>query len=108
MAYSCMLTVTPIQLAVISRSIRQIQKVFSCSVSLQPRWLNIIKRCHMDKEIKQQFDLLNKKLNALVAGQRKSTWVSPGFITDITGWNNEKLRQVREQKIVEFKKSPGG
>jgi hypothetical protein len=62
----------------------------------------------MDKELKQQFDLINRKLNQLAAGQRKETWVSPGFITDLTGWDKEKLRQVREQDIIEFKKSPGG
>lgn len=62
----------------------------------------------MDKETKQQFELINKKLNALASGQRKETWVSPGFITDLTGWDKEKLRQVREQKIVEFKRSESG
>lgn len=62
----------------------------------------------MDRELKTELDRINKKLNALAAGQRKETWVPPGFITDLTGWDKEKLRQVREQKIVEFKRSVGG
>jgi hypothetical protein len=61
----------------------------------------------MDIEIKREFDRLNKKLNQLAA-TKKETWVSPGWITDITGWNNEKLRQAREQKLIEFKRSNGG
>lgn len=62
----------------------------------------------MDRELKQQFELINKKLNALAAGQLKATWIPPGWVTDITGWDKEKLRQARDQNIVEFKRSPGG
>lgn len=62
----------------------------------------------MDKELKQQFELINKKLNALAAGHGKATWVSAGWVTDLTGWDKEKLRQAREQKIVECKRSTGG
>lgn len=62
----------------------------------------------MDAETKREFERLNKKLNELAAGQRKETWVSPGWITDLTGWDCEKLRQARNQKIVEYKRSEGG
>lgn len=62
----------------------------------------------MDRDIKQQFELINKKLNALAAGQRKETWVSPKWITDLTQWSREDLRQARKQGIIEYKESPGG
>ena len=62
----------------------------------------------MDPEIKREFERLNKKLNDLAAQQRKETWVGPGWITDLTGWDREKLRQARNQKIIEYKESPGG
>jgi len=62
----------------------------------------------MDAAIKAEFERLHKKLNALAAEQRKATWVGPGWITDLTGWNNEKLRQARDQGIIEYKRSEGG
>lgn len=62
----------------------------------------------MDRDLKIELDRINKKLNALAAGHSKATWVSAGFITDLTGWDKEKLRQAREQKIVEVKRSTGG
>lgn len=62
----------------------------------------------MDRDIKQQFELINKKLNALAAGQRKETWVSPKWVTDLTQWSAEDLRQARKQGIIEYKESPGG
>jgi len=62
----------------------------------------------MEPEIKREFEKLHKKLNDMMASERKATWVGPGWVTDITGWNNEKLRQARDQHIVEFKRSEGG
>ncbi len=62
----------------------------------------------MDQEIKREFDRLHRELKALKAAKEKVTWVPPGWVTDLTGWNNEKLRQAREQKIVECKRSEGG
>lgn len=62
----------------------------------------------MDRELKQQFELINKKLNALAAGQRKETWVTVSWVTELTGWDREKLRQARESKIIEFKRSETG
>jgi hypothetical protein len=62
----------------------------------------------MDRELKAEFERLNKKMNALAAEVRKETWVTVGWVTDLTGWDGEKLRQAREQKIIEFKKSSSG
>jgi hypothetical protein len=58
----------------------------------------------MDKEIKQQFELINRKLNQLAAGQRKEHWVSVSWIQKITGWDKEDLKRARDQKIIEFKR----
>ena len=62
----------------------------------------------MDRDLKIELDRINKKLNALVAAPKKSTWVGPGWITDLTGWDKEKLRQARNANIIEFKQSNGG
>jgi len=62
----------------------------------------------MDAEIKQEFNRLHAKLNNLMAAQKKETWIKVGFLTELTGWNNEKLRQAREQGIVKRKKTPEG
>lgn len=62
----------------------------------------------MDRELKQQFERINEKLNALAAGLRKETWVSASWVSGITGWNFRKLAQAREQKIVEFKSNEKG
>lgn len=62
----------------------------------------------MDIDIKREFERLNKKLNALAAKETKATWVPPSWITDLTGWDKEKLRQARNANIIEFKASDGG
>lgn len=61
----------------------------------------------MDQEIKREFERLNKKLNQMVAS-KKETWVTVGWITDLTGWDNEKMRQARENNIIEFRRSDTG
>lgn len=62
----------------------------------------------MDQELKQQFELINRKLNALAASQKKERWVGPGFVKDLTGWDFRKLAQARAQKLIEYKESTGG
>jgi hypothetical protein len=66
------------------------------------------KLLNMDAETKRELTRINDKLNKIVAGQQKSTWVSPLFITDLTGWDKEKLRQARQQNIVECKRDGRG
>lgn len=72
--------------------------------------LNVLTRTNfnMDAETKREFERLNRKLNEMAAVQRKETWVSPGWVSKLTGWDREKLRQARDQKIVEVKRSEGG
>jgi hypothetical protein len=62
----------------------------------------------MDAETKREFDRLHRELKALKMEQEKKTWVSPSWISDLTGWSKEKLRMAREQKIVEVKRSNSG
>jgi hypothetical protein len=63
----------------------------------------------MDAETKQQFERLNKKLNELIAGkQQGERWVGAGWVTDLTGWSPEKMRQARESKLIEFKRNKTG
>jgi len=63
----------------------------------------------MDSETKAQFERINKKLNDLLSGKQQSErWVGPGWITDLTGWSPEKMRQARQSKLIEFKRSKTG
>ncbi len=62
----------------------------------------------MDPEIKREFDRLHREIKSLKETQVKSTWVSPSWVTDLTGWNKEKLRMARQQGIVKYKESEGG
>lgn len=61
----------------------------------------------MDSDIKREFDKLHKRLKELTE-EKKSTWVPPSWIMEITGWSKRKLQTAREQGIVETKESPGG
>lgn len=60
----------------------------------------------MDQEIAQQFNRINAKLNKLMEAQKKETWVKVGFVTMLTGWDHEKIRQARDQEIIEWKIDP--
>ncbi len=39
---------------------------------------------------------------------KKIPWCKPGFITLITGFDGEKLRQLRDQGLIEFQKREDG
>lgn len=62
----------------------------------------------MDPETKKYLDRIYTKVSQLVDKQKKETWVGPRWLTKLTGWNNEDLRQAREQNIVVYKASEGG
>ena len=62
----------------------------------------------LDPELKRAFEKLHREIKAISVAQKKETWASPGFVTDLTGWDNEKLRQARAQGLVECKRSAGG
>lgn len=54
----------------------------------------------------------DQKINAIYKmlheQQQKSTWVSARWITKLTGWTNQEMRDAREQNIVQYKLSGGG
>lgn len=52
--------------------------------------------------LKQQLDRIERKLS-VISSEKKKTWVKVGWVTDLTGWDREKMRQAREQGLVEFK-----
>lgn len=62
----------------------------------------------MDRELKQQFELINKKLNALSVAQRKETWVAAVWVSKVTGWNFRDLELARRHNLIEYKKEGGG
>jgi hypothetical protein len=62
----------------------------------------------MEADIKREFERLHREIKALKKEQDKATWVSCSWVTDITGWNKSKLQMARQQKLIEFKESPGG
>lgn len=78
-------------------------------VSRKRRALAVEKVCAMDAElIKIELRRINQKLTSILQEQKKETWVGPSFIREITGWDREKLRQARQQHIIQYKPSPGG
>ncbi len=62
----------------------------------------------MDSDIKRELEKIHREIKALREVQTRATWVSPSWITDLTGWNKEKLRMARQQGIVKYKESDGG
>jgi hypothetical protein len=44
----------------------------------------------------------------LVTLNRKSTWLSATWVTDLTGWDGEKMRQARVQNIIEYRRKKTG
>lgn len=55
-----------------------------------------------DTAIKQQLDRIERKLS-VISAEKKKTWVKVSWITEATGWDREKMRQAREQGLVEWK-----
>jgi hypothetical protein len=47
-------------------------------------------------------------LKTLVGAKEKAVWVKVSGVTRLTGWNREKLRQMRINGIVQFKKTDKG
>jgi hypothetical protein len=56
----------------------------------------------------QRIIRLQQTLDKIAEKVEKPCWVKAGFLTEKTGWNNEKLRQARAQGIVEWEKRETG
>jgi len=60
-------------------------------------------------ELKREIKTLASMVRQLVSKEaRKKTWVRATVITDLTGWNGEKLRQAREYCYIKFEKRSDG
>lgn len=51
----------------------------------------------------QRLQRLEKKIDTLVETETKAVWVKVGFVREKTGWRNEKMRQARQQGLIEWK-----
>ena len=60
------------------------------------------------REIKRTQARIDSKLTVLLNKAPKETWVRVSFITDLTGWEGEKMRQAREQGIIKYKRAQSG
>lgn len=58
--------------------------------------------------LEQKIDRIYTMLREEKSKEKRETWVGPSWIKQLTDWNHEKLRQAREQKIIEYRESPGG
>jgi hypothetical protein len=56
----------------------------------------------------QRIQRLQKTVDTLVQKEVAPKWVKVGFIREITGWRNEKMRQARQQHLIEFEKREDG
>lgn len=58
-----------------------------------------------NREIIQRLDKIEKKLRQLVEAQPRvrKTWVPASVITELTGWDKEKMRWARVNGLIEFK-----
>jgi hypothetical protein len=62
----------------------------------------------MDQELKRELDKIHREIKALKQVRAKATWVSPSWVTELTGWDKERLRMARNQGILDSKKSSTG
>lgn len=53
----------------------------------------------------QEINQRIKRIEKFLLKQNRDTWVSASWITMVTGWKQEKLRQAREQNIIKYKPS---
>jgi predicted transcriptional regulator len=57
-----------------------------------------------DQIILQKLERIERQLSNIARKNvKKASWVKVGWITDLTGWDREKMRQAREQGLVEWK-----
>lgn len=59
-------------------------------------------------EIKAQLDRIERMLRNQVKETSKKTWLKAGRIMELTGWNKERLRQMRDHGVIQWKKDEDG
>lgn len=57
--------------------------------------------------LKQQLDRIERKLSIILGEQKKKSWVKAGDVMKVTGWDKEKLRQMRVNGLIEYKNDGG-
>jgi hypothetical protein len=50
----------------------------------------------------QRLQRIEKKIDQLIESENKPCWVKSGFVSELTGWRAERLRQAREQGLVAY------
>lgn len=58
----------------------------------------------MDPDTARELKRIQRQLDKLLEVQTKAMWAKVAFVQSLTGWDAEKLRQAREQGLVEWKK----
>jgi hypothetical protein len=56
----------------------------------------------------QRIQRLQETVNVLVEKETKPVWVKVGFVREKTGWRNEKMRQARQQGLIEYIRTNDG
>jgi hypothetical protein len=60
------------------------------------------------ESIDKMLQRIDGKLTILLNKPEKKTWLKVSFVTGLTGWNGEKLRQARDSQVLEFRKAETG
>lgn len=60
------------------------------------------------QRLEHKIDKLERLIKSQQQAKSAGTWAGPSWITEITGWDKERLRQAREQSIIQFRRSKGG
>lgn len=55
--------------------------------------------------IEQRLQRIERMLSELLQEKRKTTWVNGKVIAELTGWDSNKLRSMREQGVLKFRRS---
>ena len=51
----------------------------------------------------QRLQRMEQKIDTIVEIEQKPVWVKVGFVRAKTGWRSEKMRQVRQLGLIEWK-----
>jgi hypothetical protein len=58
--------------------------------------------------IERRLSSIERLLKTLVGEKKKATWVKAHDITGLTGWDNQKMRHMRQAGVIDFKKDKKG
>lgn len=59
--------------------------------------------------VEEKIDRLSAKIDRfLKVTKEKEVWVSASWITGLTGWNPNRMRQARDQGIIQYRVNDNG